>query len=290
MGHLMAAPRPDRLGHGDARGQRDERRDLAQDDRHRQRAPGRRRPGATLPPAARDLVVGRDERAVRRAGLRRARGRDRSSSRSRAGAGAALPSVMPGGPRRPESRPSSSRAEPWLIASASVPEESSYSSSAPTGTSANVLPRTAGRPPTRDVVREARRRARRGTRCRTRRTRARGRRARRRRAGGPAGASASDRAGIDGLARLRQRRARSEVRGDRREHVAAVERRRHRLAQPGRRGEVDGLRPRPRRPPRPARAARCRGRQESAAGAERDPAALARRRRGRRRRCAPRAA
>ena len=114
----------DRVGDRDARCHREQRRDLAQHERHREREPRRRRPRPALAPASGDLVVGRHERAVRRAGGRElARAVARGADRAQVQVGRAQRHAM----RISSSsrRFSSSRAEPPLTASASAPEESS---------------------------------------------------------------------------------------------------------------------------------------------------------------------
>ena len=68
LGHLIARGGAERVGDRDARAQREQRVDLAQHERHRERAPRRRRPCPALAPASGDLLAGGHERAVRRAG------------------------------------------------------------------------------------------------------------------------------------------------------------------------------------------------------------------------------
>ena len=122
FGHLIERRRlGQRLAHRHGRGQRQQRVELAQHERHQQRAARRRRPRPSLPAAAGALLVGRDERAVRRAGERPAPWRARSSSRSSGGGRAGRPD------HRGRSRtsvsgasPSVPAASPRLIATASV--------------------------------------------------------------------------------------------------------------------------------------------------------------------------
>ncbi len=68
LGHLICAGVAHGLGHGDPGGEREQRRRLADHDRHQQRGARRRGPRAALAPAPGRLRRGGDQRAVRRAG------------------------------------------------------------------------------------------------------------------------------------------------------------------------------------------------------------------------------
>ena len=88
FGHFTRAAVARDVGDREPGAERQQRVELAQDQRAQQRGARRRLPAPALPPAAGGLHAGGHERAVGRAGGRRARGRGGWSSRSRGGAAA----------------------------------------------------------------------------------------------------------------------------------------------------------------------------------------------------------
>src|SRR5439155_4636784 len=113
--------------------------DASHEHRHQQRLARARAPRAALTPPARALLVGGDQRAVRRAAQGEVAG---ASVR-----GVRQPVVYvgradhPAGARRTSASrvtPSAAAASPRLTATATAPHASSYTSISPAGTSANV--------------------------------------------------------------------------------------------------------------------------------------------------------
>ena len=277
-----------RLAHGHGGRERQQRVPLvevAHDEGGQQRATGRRDPRAALAAATGGLLVGGDERAVRRAGARQRASPARWSSRS-AGGG-------PAGRRSP-----SAQRDPVVVGRGAgaggvaavdgerqravgvlVDEElarghvgEGAATSAPGSARRRPRPRSA-RPSRRPAAGQVAVARRSGRRCRSRRPRARARRARPRRSAAARQLEHGELVGVDRARPRRRARPGRERGGHRREDVAAVEGGRHRLEPVRRAGDVDRLDDPAADAPRPGSARRCRGRPGAGPSAQRSATA-----------------